>query len=58
MHPADLFVADTLAYPPWDTTTSRQAQRPHAWQLRYFVDLSEGRVVDLACVRVLLALQG
>jgi hypothetical protein len=29
-------------YPPWDTTTSRQAQRTQAWQLRYFVDLSEG----------------
>jgi hypothetical protein len=45
-------------YPPWDTTTSRQAQHTQAWQLRYFVDMSEGRVVDLARVRALLALQG
>ena len=45
-------------YPPWDTTTSRQAQRTQAWQLQYFVDMSEGRAVDMARVRALLALQG
>jgi hypothetical protein len=42
-------------YPPWDTTTSRQAQRTQAWQLRYFVDMSEGLAVDLAGVKALLA---
>jgi hypothetical protein len=41
-------------YPPWDTTTSRQAQHTQAWQLRYFVDMSEGQVVDLARVKALL----
>lgn len=45
-------------YPPWDTTTSRQAQRTQAWQLQYFVDMSEGRAVDLARVKALLARQG
>lgn len=45
-------------YPPWATTTSRQAQHTQAWQLRYFVDMSEGRAVDLARVRALLAPQG
>ena len=45
-------------YPPWATTTSRQAQHTQAWQLRYFVDMSEGRAVDLARAKALLALQG
>lgn len=44
-------------YPPWDTTTSRQAERTQAWQLRYFLDLTEGRAVDLARVRALLTQQ-
>ena len=45
-------------YPPWDTTTSRQAQRTQAWQLGYFVDMSEGQAVDLARLKALLAPQG
>ncbi|MFD1551968.1 MepB family protein [Putridiphycobacter roseus] len=28
-------------YPPWDETTSKQAQKTQAWQLLYFVDLSD-----------------
>lgn len=44
-------------YPPWDTTTSRQAQRTQTWQLQYFVDISERRAVDLARVKTLLAPQ-
>ena len=42
-------------YPPWDATTSRQAQRTQAWQLEYFVDMSEGQTVDLARLKALLA---
>ena len=42
-------------YPPWDATTSRQAQRTQAWQLQYFVDMSEGQTVDLARLKALLA---
>ena len=44
-------------YPPWDTTTSRQAQRTQTWQLQYFVDMRERRAVDLARVKTLLAPQ-
>jgi hypothetical protein len=40
------------------TTTSRQPQRMQAWQLEYFDEMSEGRAVDLARVRALLAKQG
>ncbi len=45
-------------YPPWDTTTSRQAQRTQTWQLQYFVDMCEGRAVDLERVKALLGPQG
>jgi hypothetical protein len=45
-------------YPPWDATTSRQAQRTQAWQLRYFVDMSQGQAVDLERVKALLAQPG
>jgi len=41
-------------YPPWDTTTSRQAERTQAWQLLYFLDLTEGRAMDLERARALL----
>nr|WP_295774928.1 MepB family protein [Rhodoferax sp.] len=34
-------------YPPWDTTTSRQAQRTQAWQLDYFLDVPQTQPVDL-----------
>ncbi len=34
-------------YPPWDTTTSRQAEKTQQWQQDCFVDLS-GAAVDLA----------
>ena len=45
-------------YPPWDATTSRQAQRTQAWQLGYFVDMTEGQTMDLARLKALLAPQG
>ena len=45
-------------YPPWATTTSIQAQNTQAWQLQYFVEMSEGRAVDLVRVKALLSLQG
>lgn len=34
-------------YPPWDQTTSSQAKKTQAWQLRYFVDFSDAG--DSAC---------
>ncbi|MCI9844099.1 MepB family protein [Flavobacterium pectinovorum] len=30
----------TRVYPPWDITTSKQAQKTQNWQLDYFLDLS------------------
>lgn len=41
-------------YPPWDTTTSRQAQATQAWQTAYFVDLSQENAVDLERMKSLL----
>lgn len=42
-------------YPPWDSTTSRQAQQTQQWQQDYFVDLSGG-AVDLVRARRLYGL--
>ncbi|MBF7150539.1 MepB family protein [Bacillus toyonensis] len=36
-------------YPPWDKTTSRQAQKTQAWQLEYFLEIPVNRPID--CVR-------
>jgi len=40
-------------YPPWASATSRQAQNTQTWQAAYFVDLSAGKLVDLARVQAL-----
>jgi hypothetical protein len=29
-------------YPPWDKTGNRQAQNTQAWQLEYFLDMTNG----------------
>lgn len=34
-------------YPPWDLTTSQQAQKTQLWQVNYFLDLSPNKTVDL-----------
>ena len=31
----------TRVYPPWDITTSKQAQKTQKWQLDYFLEISE-----------------
>lgn len=31
----------TRVYPPWDITTSKQAQKTQQWQLEYFLEVSE-----------------
>ena len=33
-------------YPPWDTTTSEQAQKTQKWQLDYFLDMPKDKVID------------
>ena len=40
-------------YPPWDTTTSRQAIKTQDWQVEYFLDMPEGGPVDLTRSRML-----
>lgn len=40
-------------YPPWATTTNRQAGSAQAWQLEHFLHLTEGGPVDLARAREL-----
>ncbi|WP_344073287.1 MepB family protein [Streptomyces crystallinus] len=40
-------------YPPWVTTTSRQADRTQRWQGEYFLPLDEGKPLDVARARVL-----
>ena len=32
-------------YPPWDITTSKQAQKTQQWQLDYFLDLSNKETI-------------
>ena len=40
-------------YPPWDKTTSRQAQKTQAWQINYFIEIPPDKSIDLARVRKL-----
>ncbi|MEU9125545.1 MepB family protein [Streptomyces sp. NPDC048506] len=40
-------------YPPWVTTTNRQAHRTQEWQVVHFLSLGEGGPVDLARARAL-----
>ncbi len=42
-------------YPPWASTTSRQARSTQIWQAAYYVDLSAAAQVDLARVRALFS---
>lgn len=35
-------------YPPWVTTTNRQASHSQEWQLRYFLPLDQDGLVDSA----------
>ena len=38
-------------YPPWDTTTSRQAQKTQAWQLDYFLHVPQTQPIDVERAR-------
>ena len=33
-------------YPPWDTTTSKQAQKTQQWQLDYFLEITNEKPID------------
>ena len=34
-------------YPPWTSPTSKQAQLTQKWQLRYFLDVSYSKLLDV-----------
>jgi len=33
-------------YPPWDITISKQAQKTQQWQLGYFMEITDGELID------------
>lgn len=42
-------------YPPWDLTTSKQAQKTQIWQTKYFFDLSPNKELNLKKVKEILS---
>jgi hypothetical protein len=44
-------------YPPWDKTENRQAQRSQAWQLKFFLEIGNGRSMDAERVKLLYGLK-
>jgi hypothetical protein len=40
-------------YPPWDTTTNKQAIKTQRWQLNYFMDLSNDKTIDVESAKKL-----
>ena len=48
-----LSTSDTLGkrgirvYPSWDLTINKQSQKTQLWQLKYFLELSENKKIDL-----------
>lgn len=43
-------------YPPWDVTTSRQAQKTQQWQLVYFIEIPQDGKIDIERVKKLYLL--
>ena len=41
-------------YPPWDTTTSKQAQKTQQWQLAYFIPISNEKSIDFDLIKKLI----
>jgi hypothetical protein len=40
-------------YPPWDVTTSKQAQKTQKWQLDYFLKIRQDQIIDLNRAKLL-----
>lgn len=40
-------------YPPWNKALNRQAQKTQEWQLRYFIDLTNAKSIDLSFAKAL-----
>ena len=43
-------------YPPWDKTTSPQAQKTQKWQVEYFLEIPHQRSVDIIRSKALYGL--
>lgn len=41
-------------YPPWDCTTSKQAQKTQKWQSDYFLEVTQDEKIDLKRAKLLL----
>ncbi|MBW4360409.1 MepB family protein [Flavobacterium taihuense] len=41
-------------YPPWDSTTSKQAQKTQKWQLDYFLEIQENNLFSIELANLLL----
>ncbi len=41
-------------YPTWDITTNKQAQKTQLWQTKYFLDLSQDKLINLKKAEELL----
>jgi hypothetical protein len=44
-------------YPPWDETTSKQAQKTQKWQLDYFLEVTPNQTIDLKRAKSLFLLE-
>ena len=40
-------------YPPWDIAVNTQAKKTQSWQLKYFLDISENKTIDLERAKML-----
>ncbi|MFB9077080.1 MepB family protein [Flavobacterium procerum] len=47
-------IRGTRVYPPWDETTSKQAQKTQKWQLDYFFSFSDENEIDFNRIREIL----
>ncbi|OOG71487.1 MepB family protein [Flavobacterium sp. A45] len=45
-------------YPPWDETTSKQAQKTQKWQLDYFLELTKDQTIDMKHAKFLFLTEG
>lgn len=34
-------------YPSWELTTNKQAQKTQLWQIKYFLEIPQGKLIDL-----------
>ena len=42
-------------YPPWDKAVTTQAKKTQEWQIKYFLTIEDGSVVDQNLIKSLLA---